>query len=142
MFKKILIIFIVSLVTCHSSLAQTSQTKPAAATSSPAVTAEQQQFFTAAQTEEKKRFDEWQVEARKSTDLSQTATVEQRVESLYRTSVAQARYQFASEHVRAVIFFLMASLRLPPEEFRANVTEQGALRFERIPPAAKSSPAP
>ena len=137
--KSIIIITLLlflSLVTCHTSYAQQAKSEDEV----PQPSAEQQKTFTAAQIEAQKRFDEYKVIAQQASDLPSTATVQQRIESLYQLSVAESRSQLAAEHVSAILYYIMAQQKLSPDNYRAIVNKDGKLQFHRLSTSAVPSP--
>ena len=103
--RKILIIFILLLFTCHPSLAQ--ETKVKATSASPSVTQEQQAQVA---------------QALADAERAQLAA-----------DAADARRDLAKTRAQALIFSIMATLKISPEEYRYGFTKEGNLQFERIP---------
>jgi hypothetical protein len=62
------------------------------------------------------------------------------MEAAGRVQEARKDAELAQARAQALVFRLMATLKLSPDEWRAVVTKEGLLAFERIPPASSDRP--
>lgn len=98
-------LFIIATIFALSLFVNAQQQTPKQET--PAVTAEQQQVFAQA--------------------VSEAQSAQKDAEA------AQARLEAAQAKLQATILRVMAKLKLDPDEWRAVLTKEGQLTFEKVP---------
>lgn len=100
-------------------------------------TPEQQKAFAAAQAEAERAYREWKAATERDEALPANATLAERIRALGDIVSAQRRYDLAGAEVRVTVLYVVAKLKLDPDEWRAAVTKDGLLTFERVKQPAK-----
>ncbi|MBA3240856.1 MAG: hypothetical protein H0T60_06475 [Acidobacteria bacterium] len=131
--RRTVTLIILSLSLCAGALAQ--QQPKGEATPAPAevfAPAEAQKAFDEARLEEASAFKEWKGSSDRSDALHAKAEIKERITALFDIAEARRRHDVAAQAVLVKVYFIMAQLKLSPDEYRAQVRD-GRLVFVMIP---------
>lgn len=118
-----------------SFLAQ--QPTPPKAEPPVAPTSEQQQRFAAAQGEAELALKEWKATGDRADSLPAGSSMSDRIRALGDIVNAQRRYDLAGAELRFTVVYIMAKLKLDPDEYDARIADGRLVFTRKAPPPSK-----
>lgn len=90
----------------------------------------QQKAFAEAQEKAQRAYKGWNAASERADALPADATMKERLEALFDIAEARRLHDVAAAEVRATVFYIMAQLKISPDEYDPGV-EGGGLVFKR-----------